>query len=193
MRKDLRVLGRSPLALVILLAYPLVVAALVGLVASYANAKPRVALVDEDRLPVSLEIGDRTFHIERDDRSRRRRGDARPARPRRGRAPARIRPDRGDARRPARLRRRPPRDDPQPTARARDDRGRSLDPGHPAGAGARLPAQPGAVGCLRGGEPALHRPAARGGRGRVPRPADRRARARRAFAICSTSSRPGRG
>ena len=64
-RKDLRVLGRSPLALVTLLAYPLVVAALVGLVASYANAKPRVALVDEDRLPVSLEIGDRTFHIER--------------------------------------------------------------------------------------------------------------------------------
>ena len=63
-RKDLRVLGRSPVALVTLLAYPLVVAALVGLVASYANAKPRVALVDEDRLPVSLEIGDRTFHIE---------------------------------------------------------------------------------------------------------------------------------
>ena len=65
LRKDLRVLWRSPLALVILLAYPLVVAALVGLVASYANAKPRVALVDEDRLPVSIEIGDRTFHVGR--------------------------------------------------------------------------------------------------------------------------------
>ena len=63
LRKDLRVLWRSPLALVVLLAYPLIVAALVGLVASYANAKPRVALVDEDRLPVSIEIGDRTFHV----------------------------------------------------------------------------------------------------------------------------------
>ena len=63
LRKDLRVLWRSPLALVVLLAYPLLVAGLVGLVASYANAKPRVALVDEDRLPVSIEIGDRTFHV----------------------------------------------------------------------------------------------------------------------------------
>ena len=47
LRKDLLVLRRSPLLLGVLLAYPLVIAALVGLVASYANAKPRVALVDE--------------------------------------------------------------------------------------------------------------------------------------------------
>ena len=65
LRKDLRVLRRSPLALGVLLAYPLVVAALVGLVASYANAQPRVALVDEDGLPSSIRIGDRTFHVEK--------------------------------------------------------------------------------------------------------------------------------
>ena len=64
LRKDLRALRRSPLALGVLLAYPLVVAALVGLVASYANAQPRVALVDEDGLPSTILIGDRTFHVE---------------------------------------------------------------------------------------------------------------------------------
>ena len=98
-------LGRSPLVLVILLAYPLVVAALVGLVASYANAKPRVALVDEDRLAGLARDRRSDLPHRADDRSRRRRGDARPARPRRGRAPARIRPDRRAARRSPRLRR----------------------------------------------------------------------------------------
>jgi hypothetical protein len=63
--KDLRVLRRSPLLLGLLLAYPLVIAALVGLVASYANAKPRVALVDEDGLPAQVEVGGQTFHVER--------------------------------------------------------------------------------------------------------------------------------
>ena len=64
-RKDLRVLRRSPLLLGVLLAYPLVIAGLVGLVASYANAKPRVALVDEDGLPARIAIAGRTFHVER--------------------------------------------------------------------------------------------------------------------------------
>ena len=64
LRKDLLVLRRSPLLLGVLLAYPLVIAALVGLVASYANAKPRVALVDEDGLPAQLEVGGRTFDVE---------------------------------------------------------------------------------------------------------------------------------
>ncbi len=63
--KDLRVLRRSPLLLVVLLAYPLVIAGMVGLVAGYANAKPRVALVDEDGLPAQIEVGGRTFHVER--------------------------------------------------------------------------------------------------------------------------------
>jgi ABC-2 type transport system permease protein len=60
--KDLRVLRRSPLLLGVLLAYPLLIAALVVLVAQYANAKPRVALVDEDGLPATVEIGGQTFH-----------------------------------------------------------------------------------------------------------------------------------
>ena len=64
MRKDLRVLRRSPLLLGVLLAYPLVIAAMVGLVAAYANAKPRVAFVDEDGLPAQIEVGGRTFHVE---------------------------------------------------------------------------------------------------------------------------------
>ncbi len=64
LRKDLRVLRRSPVLLGVLLAYPLVIAALVGVVASYASAKPRVALVDEDGLPAQVEVGGQTFHVE---------------------------------------------------------------------------------------------------------------------------------
>ena len=48
LQKDLRVLVRSPLLLGVLIAYPLLVAGLVGLVAGYGSSKPRVALVDED-------------------------------------------------------------------------------------------------------------------------------------------------
>ena len=57
LRKDLLVLRRSPLLLAILIAYPLAIAVLVGLVASYGSSKPRVALVDEDNLPPTLELG----------------------------------------------------------------------------------------------------------------------------------------
>ena len=64
-RKDLRVLRRSPFLLAVLLLYPLVIAGLVGLVASYASAKPRVALVDDDILPAQITVGGRTFHVER--------------------------------------------------------------------------------------------------------------------------------
>ena len=65
LRKDLRVLRRSPLLLVILLAYPLLVAGLVGLVAGYASSKPRVAFVDEDNLPSTLVLGGHRFHVDR--------------------------------------------------------------------------------------------------------------------------------
>ena len=51
LRKDLTVLRRSPLLLGALLAYPIVIALLVGLVAGYASSKPRVAFVDEDGVP----------------------------------------------------------------------------------------------------------------------------------------------
>jgi ABC-2 type transport system permease protein len=64
LRKDLRVLWRSPVLLGVLLAYPLVIALLVGLVAGYASSKPRVALVDEDGLPTTVLVGGKTFHVD---------------------------------------------------------------------------------------------------------------------------------
>ena len=54
-------LRRSPL----LLAYPLAIAVLVGLVASYGSAKPRVALVDEDNLPAVVVLGGHRFDVDR--------------------------------------------------------------------------------------------------------------------------------
>src|SRR5205814_10000615 len=65
LQKDALVLRRSPLLLGILLAYPLAIAVLVGLVASYANAKPRAALVDEDNLPPTVTIGGHRFHADK--------------------------------------------------------------------------------------------------------------------------------
>ena len=65
LRKDVLVLRRSPLLLGILIAYPLAIALLVGLVASYASSKPRVALVDEDNLPASVVVGGKRFHVDR--------------------------------------------------------------------------------------------------------------------------------
>jgi ABC-type transport system involved in cytochrome c biogenesis permease component len=64
LRKDLVVLRRSPLLLVALLSYPVVIALLVGLVAGYANAKPRVAWVDEEGLPAVVAVGGHRFHIQ---------------------------------------------------------------------------------------------------------------------------------
>jgi ABC-2 type transport system permease protein len=64
-RKDLRILRRSPVLLGMLLAYPLVIAVLVGLVAGYANSKPRVALVDEDGLPRKVVLAGETFNVQR--------------------------------------------------------------------------------------------------------------------------------
>jgi ABC-type multidrug transport system permease subunit len=63
-RKDLRILKRSPLLLGALLAYPIVIALLVGLVAGYASAKPRVAFVDEDNLPPVVAVGGHRFHLQ---------------------------------------------------------------------------------------------------------------------------------
>ncbi len=64
LRKDLRVLVRSPLLLGVLIAYPLLVAGLVGLVAGYGSSKPRVALVDEDHLPQDVTVGGHHFRIQ---------------------------------------------------------------------------------------------------------------------------------
>ena len=58
-------LRRSPLLVAVLVAYPLLVAGLVGLVAGYGSSKPRVALVDEDHLPAVVTVGGRRFRIQR--------------------------------------------------------------------------------------------------------------------------------
>jgi ABC-2 type transport system permease protein len=65
LRKDAVILRRSPALLGVLLAYPLLIALLVGLVAGYANAKPRVALVDEEGLPPVVEVGGHRFDVNR--------------------------------------------------------------------------------------------------------------------------------
>ena len=64
LRKDVRTLLRTPALLAVLLAYPLMIAALLGLVAGYANAKPRVALVDLDGLPAHIVVGHHDFNVE---------------------------------------------------------------------------------------------------------------------------------
>jgi ABC-2 type transport system permease protein len=64
LRKDVRTLLRTPALLVVLLAYPVLIAALLGLVAGYANAKPRVALVDLDGLPAHIVVGHHNFNVE---------------------------------------------------------------------------------------------------------------------------------
>jgi ABC-2 type transport system permease protein len=63
LRKDVRTLLRTPALLAVLLAYPVLIAALLGLVAGYANAKPRVAFVDEDGLPAHIVVGHHTFDV----------------------------------------------------------------------------------------------------------------------------------
>ncbi len=62
--KDLRTLWRSPALLTILCLYPVLISALVGLVAGYANARPNVALVDLDHVPPVVKIGSRNFHFQ---------------------------------------------------------------------------------------------------------------------------------
>jgi ABC-2 type transport system permease protein len=63
LRKDLTVLRRSPLLLGALLAYPIVIALLVGLVAGFASSKPRVAYVDEDNVPAVVQVAGQSFHV----------------------------------------------------------------------------------------------------------------------------------
>ena len=63
--KDVRLLGRAKLLVAAVLVYPLLVAVLIGLVAGYATSRPRVALVDLDRLPETLELGGQTLDLDR--------------------------------------------------------------------------------------------------------------------------------
>jgi ABC-type multidrug transport system permease subunit len=64
LRKDLLVLRRSPALVVILVLYPVLIAVLIGLMATYANAKPRVALVDRDNLPATIIVAGKRFHVD---------------------------------------------------------------------------------------------------------------------------------
>ena len=62
--KDLRTLMRLPALAVALVAYPLVIALVVGLVVRYAGERPRVALVDEKgALPGLLVVGQKRFDV----------------------------------------------------------------------------------------------------------------------------------
>lgn len=63
-RKDLLVLRRSPLLLGVLITYPLVIAALISVTATFVNSKARVALVDQDHLPKTIAIGQHRFHVD---------------------------------------------------------------------------------------------------------------------------------
>ena len=64
LRKDLRTLGRMPALAIALVAYPLVIALVVGLVVRYAGERPRVALVDEKgALPGLLVVGEARFDV----------------------------------------------------------------------------------------------------------------------------------
>jgi ABC-type Na+ efflux pump permease subunit len=63
-RKDLLVLRRAPVLLGTLVAYPLVIALLVGLVAGYASSRPRVALVDEAGLPHTITLAGQSFDVD---------------------------------------------------------------------------------------------------------------------------------
>ena len=65
LRKDIRTLGRMPALAVALVAYPLVIALVVGLVVRYAGERPRVALVDEQgALSGLLVVGESRFDVE---------------------------------------------------------------------------------------------------------------------------------
>ncbi|MBW3592566.1 MAG: ABC transporter permease [Actinobacteria bacterium] len=61
--KDLRILARSPLLVSALVLYPLLLAAAVGLVARFADERPRVALVDRDELPATVTVGGREYAL----------------------------------------------------------------------------------------------------------------------------------
>jgi hypothetical protein len=62
--KDLRILARSPFLVLALVAYPLAIAALVALVASFATDRPRVAFVDADSLPETIVVGGQSFDVD---------------------------------------------------------------------------------------------------------------------------------
>jgi ABC-type transport system involved in cytochrome c biogenesis permease component len=63
-RKDLRLLGRAPALLLVLVAYPVLVALLVALALQSDERRPDVALVVLDQSGRSVEVGDRRLSID---------------------------------------------------------------------------------------------------------------------------------
>jgi ABC-type multidrug transport system permease subunit len=59
--KDLRILARSPLLVALLVVYPLLVAALIGLALSRGPDKPRIAFVNQVPAGQEFSIGDQNF------------------------------------------------------------------------------------------------------------------------------------
>jgi ABC-2 type transport system permease protein len=63
-RKDVRLLGRTPALLLVLVAYPLLVALLVALALQSDERRPDVALVVKDTSGRSVQVGDRRLSID---------------------------------------------------------------------------------------------------------------------------------
>src|SRR5262249_37257291 len=57
LQKDLLILGRSRLLLVVLIAYPIAIALLIGLAISRSPGKQRVAIVDETPPGQTIQVG----------------------------------------------------------------------------------------------------------------------------------------
>jgi ABC-type multidrug transport system permease subunit len=63
--KDLVILRRSRLLVVLLIAYPVVIALLIGFAISRSPSKPRVAIVDETPPGLTVEVGSRHVDVHR--------------------------------------------------------------------------------------------------------------------------------
>ena len=57
LRKDLLILARSRLLVALLIAYPVVIALLIGFAISRSPARPKVAIVDETPRGQTVEVG----------------------------------------------------------------------------------------------------------------------------------------
>ena len=162
LKKDLRILGRSPVLVAALIVYPLVFAALVGAVVRYAGDRPTIAFVDLDHLPEQLTVGGQTFNVpevldqvnenaelvpmEQEEADRKLAN---------GEVNAEIIVPRG-------IRVAAPRDGREPAARPEDGARRGREPGRAADTGARLRAEPAAAGRLHRREPPVREPHRRG-------------------------------
>ena len=64
LRKDARLLARTPAVLLVLLAFPLLVALLVALALQSDERRPDVAVVNLDRSGRTVEVGDRRLSVD---------------------------------------------------------------------------------------------------------------------------------